>query len=301
MKDVAVDDIRPEDIRKLRNDLQAQVDAGELDVTSANKDLQYLQRMIRNHHEALQRQDPPNPTAGIRCQAVIRRKKSRKPPVPKLYLQKWVILSNWRSINHELRDIMLTCLETGCRESEIYNLPPEAIRLNEPIPHIIIQEEEGNEEGQGARQIKTASSERRVPLVGVALEAMRRHPEGFPRYRNNRNFSNAASKSMRAAGLLPAEPASYKRLPGKKRKPVYVTAGGVRHSFEDRLDEIGVEMDTRGALLGHDVGRIRGRQFYGDKTLEQRLELHTKIMITPPGSAPDSPGGARARRLFLDE
>ena len=91
---------------------------------------------------------------------------------------------------------------------------------------------------------------------------------------------------MRAAGLLSSDPVSFKRMPGGKRKPVYVTAGGVRHSFEDRLDEVGVEMDTRGALMGHDVGRIRGRQYYGDKTLEQRLELHRRIMIRPTPALP---------------
>jgi integrase len=294
VKDIPVDDIQPDHIRTLRNGLQSRVDTGELDVTTANKELQYLQRMIRDHHADLERQDPPNPTNGIRCKAVIRQKKSRKPPVPLPYLQKWVVLPNWRDINDELRDIMLVCLETGCRESEIFNLPPEAIVLDHPIPHIFIQEEEGDEEGEGARQIKTTSSERRVPLVGVALDAMKRHPNGFARYRNNRNFSNAASKSMRAAGLLPSDPVSFKRLPGGKRKPVYVTAGGVRHSFEDRLDEVGVEMDTRGALMGHDVGRIRGRQYYGDKTLEQRLELHRRIMIQQPPALP-APSDAPAR------
>lgn len=286
VKDIPVDDIRPEHIRKLKDGLQEKVDAGELDVTSANKDLQYLQRMIRNHHEDLERDNPPNPTAGIRCKAVIRRKKSRKPPIPMPYLQKWIILANWRQINDELRDIMLVCLETGCRESEIFNLPPDAIVLEHPIPHIIVQEEEGNEQGEGKRQIKTASSERRVPLVGVALEAMQRHPQGFPRYRNNRNFSNAASKSMRAAGLIPAEPVASKRMAKGKSKPIFVTAGGVRHSFEDRLEAIGVAMDTRGELLGHDVARVRGREHYGDKTLEQRLELHRRIMITPLHALP---------------
>ncbi|WP_068300372.1 DUF6538 domain-containing protein [Pararhodobacter sp. CCB-MM2] len=294
VQDIPVDDIRPDHIRALRDGLNTRVKAGEMDSSTANKELQYLQRMIRDHHTSLDRRDPPNPTHGIRCNKVIRQKKSRKPPVPMPYLLKWVVLSNWRSINDELRDIMLVCLETGCRESEIFNLPEDAIVLDHAIPHILIQEEEGDENGEGARQIKTSSSERRVPLVGVALEAMKRHPAGFPRYRNNRNFSNAASKSMRAAGLLPSEPASYKRLPGGKRKPVHVTAGGVRHSFEDRLDAVGVEMDTRGALMGHDVGRIRGRQYYGDQTLEQRLELHQKIMIMRPASLPE-PSVAPAR------
>lgn len=290
--DPIVDEITRQDIVTLRNQLQERVNEGRLDVGSANKDLQYLGRMIRDHHESFDRDDYKLPTEGVRCKAVIRRKKGRKPPVPIPYLEKWVVMSNWRGVNDELRDIMLISLETGCRESEIFNLPAEAFVLDHEIPHIVIQEEEQSTDSEG-RQIKTTSSERRVPLVGVALEAALRHPKGFPRYRGNRNFSNSATKTMRAKGLIPSEPVAHKRNPDGTRKPVYVTAGGVRHSFEDRLGAVGVEMDTRGELMGHDVGRIRGRQHYGDKDLVQRLELHEKIAIRPVKQlpAPEQPDG----------
>jgi hypothetical protein len=32
--------------------------------------------------------------------------------------------------------------------------------------------------------MKTDDSRRDIPLVGVALKVMRKHPEGFPRYRD---------------------------------------------------------------------------------------------------------------------
>lgn len=287
-RDPVVDNITEDDIVKLRDKLQERVKEGSLDVGSANKDLQYLGRMIRDHHTSLNRKKFTLVTDGIRCKAVIRRKKGRKPPVPMAYLDKWVVMANWRGVNEELRDIMLIALETGCRESEIFNLPASAFVLDHPIPHIVIQEEEGVD-GQG-RQIKTASSERRVPLVGVAIEAARRHPNGFPRYRGNRNFSNSATKTMRAKGLLPKEPVSHKRMPDGSKKPVYVTAGGVRHSFEDRLGAVDVDIDDRGELMGHDVGRIRGRQHYGDKDLAERLALHEKIMLKPETPALPPPG-----------
>lgn len=283
-RDPEVEDITAADIFTLKDQLQERVKAGNMDVGSANKDLQYLGRMIRDHHKSFNRVDFKLPTDGVRCDPVIRRKKGRKPPVPMDYLEKWVIMANWKGVNDELRDIMLIALETGCRESEIFNLPTEAISINHDIPHIFIQEEDGVD-GE-VRQIKTISSERRVPLVGVALEAARRHPTGFPRYRGNRNFSNAATKVMRAKGLLPSEPASTRRNADGSRKPVYVTAGGVRHSFEDRLDAVGVASDTRGDLMGHDVGRVRGREHYGDKTLPERLELHRRIAIQPVTQLP---------------
>lgn len=282
--DPIVDDITRDDIVKLRNQLQERVKDGTIDVGSANKDLQYLGRMIRDHNDSFEREEYKLPTEGVRCKAVIRRKKGRKPPVPMSYLEKWVIMENWSDVNDELRDIMLICLETGCRESEIFNLPPDAFVLDHDIPHIVIQEEEGTD--GGGRQIKTSASERRVPLVGVALEAAYRHPNGFPRYRGNRNLSNAATKTLRAKGLIPTDPVSHRRNPNGFKKPVHVTAGGVRHSFENRLEAVGVAMDTRGELMGHDVERIRGRQHYGDKDLAERLELHKRIAIQPVKSLP---------------
>jgi integrase len=65
-------------------------------------------------------------------------------------------------------------LETGARPSEIINLSKARIVLDAEIPYIRIQAE--------GRLLKTDHSERDIPLVGLALEAMKRHPNGFPRY-----------------------------------------------------------------------------------------------------------------------
>lgn len=64
-------------------------------------------------------------------------------------------------------------IETGCRPSEIANIRPENIILDRDVPHIRIKAIE-------KRQLKTASSLRDTPLVGVSLEAFRRAPNGFP-------------------------------------------------------------------------------------------------------------------------
>lgn len=265
-RDIAIDDIDREHIIVLRDVLQKRVAEGTIAVFNANKDLQHLRRMIRNHHENLNRLDIKDPTDGIRCSGVVRAIKARKPPIPMVYLEKWIDLENWGATNDEVRDIMLVCLETGARQNEIYNAPASAIFLHNLIPHIEIQEEESTEGGDvRGRRIKTEASERRVPLVGVALEAMKCHPNGFPRYRGNRNFSNTATKALRAFSLIPTESVGFRKLTKDVRKSIFVTVGGVRHSSEDRAEAVAVAMDTRGALMGHDVGTIRGRQFYGRK------------------------------------
>jgi integrase len=78
-------------------------------------------------------------------------------------------------IRAELQLITYLLIETGCRPSEIINLQPGDIRMDAEIPYISIRPRE-------AREIKTESSIRDIPLVGVALEAARRSPTGFPHY-----------------------------------------------------------------------------------------------------------------------
>ena len=58
-------------------------------------------------------------------------------------------------------------LETGARPSEIINLSKVRIVLDAEIPYIRIQAE--------GRLLKTDHSERDIPLVGLALEAIKRH------------------------------------------------------------------------------------------------------------------------------
>jgi hypothetical protein len=56
------------------------------------------------------------------------------------------------------------------------------------------------------REIKTVSSIRRIPLVGVALEVMKKFPNGFPSYKENENnFSSAAGKYFRENKLFPTK------------------------------------------------------------------------------------------------
>jgi hypothetical protein len=49
--------------------------------------------------------------------------------------------------------------------------------LDANIPYIDIRDGNG-------REVKTRNAVRKIPLVGVALKAMRRHPNGFLDFRN---------------------------------------------------------------------------------------------------------------------
>ncbi len=148
-------------------------------------------------------------------------------------------LDNMARLNMEARLILLTLIETGCRPSEICNLRPENIHLKAKVPYlsIVFHEERG---------LKTENSVRDIPLVGVALEAMKRAPNGFERYRDKENnFSAAVMKWMKANSLLPS-----------KKHRVY----SLRHSYEKRMLEAGYDDEFRRRILGHDTNRPE----YGD-------------------------------------
>jgi integrase len=156
-------------------------------------------------------------------------------------------------LNDEARAIVLTLIETGCRPSEVANLEPEHIMLSAPIPYIKIRP---NLDPDRPREIKTASSVRDIPLLGVSLEAMRKFPEGFPRYKDKGNSLSATlNKYFRENGLFPTE-----------KHVIY----SFRHSFEDRMKHVKADVEMRKILMGHGLDRPQ----YGDGGLEwKRAEL----------------------------
>lgn len=150
-------------------------------------------------------------------------------------------------MNLEARCIVLGMVNTGCRPSELAGLLPEHIRLDGAIPHISIEAE--------GKQLKTASSRRVMPLVGVSLEAIKLCPAGFPRYRYKDKISNVANKFLRENGLLETP-----------RHVLY----SLRHSFEDRMLAAGVDERIRRDLFGHVLNRER----YGSgATLEHKFRM----------------------------
>ena|GEM_PF-2468245 len=64
-EDRAIDDLREEDAMGLVADLQKLVDVRMLTADSANKDIAFLNRMIREHHKKLKRPKPVNIFAGL--------------------------------------------------------------------------------------------------------------------------------------------------------------------------------------------------------------------------------------------
>jgi integrase len=150
-------------------------------------------------------------------------------------------------LNAEARGLILGMVNTGYRPSEGAALTEQTISLDGAVPHIRIEPD--------GRQLKSQYARREIPLTGVSLEAFRSFPEGFPRYRDSASLSATVNKYLRANGLLETPEHSFYSL---------------RHSFEDRMLEAGIDERIRRDLFGHTLDRER----YGKgASLARKAEL----------------------------
>src|SRR4029077_18668087 len=108
------------------------------------------------------------------------------------------------------------------------------ILLDANIPFIRIKPDQ--------QELKNSNSERDIPLVGRALEVMRRYPNGFPRYHlRPTNYCGAINYHLK---LLQGD---VNEAEGDKFQTVYC----IRHLFKDRLRHARVEDEMKLALMGH--------------------------------------------------
>ncbi len=180
-------------------------------------------------------EDRPNPFRNLSFKTKKGKKKNRPPFSDQWVRDKILVKGALDGLSPEIFLTICILIETGCRHGEVINLRPKDIRLDAPVPHICIDEREDREHKTDEATI------REVPLVGVALEAAKRAPNGFPKYHDKSNsFSAAASAAF-------------------TRRKLFETPGHViysfRHSFEDRMKEAGLDYELRMLIMGHENKR----------------------------------------------
>lgn len=167
--DTAIANLRREDFIAFRAYWVERVDLEGLTPNTANKDFDKLTNALHTVIDAL----------GLDLVLPIPKRNWRLPKVdpvsPPPFSSDWikdVILAPGAldGLNDEAKAILLICLNTGARPSEVATLMPERIALESTVPHIQIRPD--------GRVIKTKRANRDIPLVGVALEAARAHPQG---------------------------------------------------------------------------------------------------------------------------
>lgn len=245
---------------------EKKISAGKAKADTANKDFHYMSGMLSRFYAAIKIKEPPRPYLGVRISDKFQTSKQKLEVPVEWIAEKWLVPGALDGMNAEERDILLISIETGCRQSEIHDLPSSSFHLYGDLPHFVIEHVAPSEEGEG-REVKNNQSIRKVPLVGLALAAARRHPTGFPRYRGTSNYSGVVNKYLRANNLVPEG----------------VTAGGLRHTWETRMKKAGYATDDRGELMGHSRKGRRGRESYGDAmTLAERFEIVREVAFPVP-------------------
>lgn len=251
--DKAIRDLTRADGLKFRDHWQACVTNKGMHINTANKNISHVGRMVKAVSQ-LHRLDVETVFSGLRLEGG--RDGQRKPFPPDFIVKTILRAGALDGLNAEARAVVHVLINSGARPSEIVNLRPERIVLGAQIPHIRIL--------PVGRILKSESSERDVPLVGIALEAMKSFPNGFARYFDNESsFSATVNKYFAENGM------KLSRL-----HSVY----SMRHGMKDRLRDVECPDELRDEILGH----ANGKPKYGDgHGLRLKLKYLQMVALAP--------------------
>lgn len=219
---------------------------------TVNRHIGNMRVLYRSYFTHIGEEERPNPFRNLFFKAKSR---AEVPAFDDAWVREKILRpGGLLGLKSELQLITYMLIETGCRPSELINLLPSDIHLDEEVPYISIKPSKN-------RQIKTESSIRDIPLVGVALEAARRAPKGFEHYHDRSElFSANMMKAFRARSFFPTED-----------HVIY----SFRHSFEKRMQEVNIDYGLRCLLMGH----ANSRPAYGDGgSLAYRRDEMNKIV-----------------------
>ena len=224
---------------------------------TANRHIGNMRKLYEDYFTFMGEEDRLNP---FRKMFFKDDQDTKVPPFENQWVQDRILVPGvFDGLNDDLRLMIYVLIETGARTSEICNLLPEHIHLDVEVPFIEIRPK--------GRELKTGTSKRELPLVGVALDAMKHAASGFPRYRDKGELVSAnLMKAFRQRDLFPTTD-----------HVIY----SFRHAFEDRMLEAGIDHDMRYYLMGHK----NTRPTYGKNgTLAFRRDQLLKIVHTYPNA-----------------
>lgn len=210
--------------------------------SSGNRQIGELRKLYREYFNHVHNQ--PERLNPFRALSFKEGTKNKRPAFSDSWIQsRFCAGDKLNGLNDEARAILLAMVETGARPSELCNLTEQAIRVDAEVPHLAIEE---RLDPEAPRELKSGSSKRFIPLVGVSLEVFKTFREGFPRYwEREEDLSATINKYLSKNGLRETPKHSLYSL---------------RHSFEDRMLRADFDESLRIALFGHKSER----PVYGD-------------------------------------
>lgn len=231
--DLPMHEITREHALKFRRWWQDKIASEQRDPGTANKAFGIISDVFQTWSE-LKGLHVENPFKGLLLKAS---KKMKGVPFSTTWIKSRLLAPGaLEGLNTPARDALLVMINTGARPAEIIDALGDDFHVDAEIPFLCIRAHEG-------RTLKTEHSEREIPLMGVSLEAATRLREtgGCLKYQGKASaWSAVVNKFLRANGL---------------RETDNHTAYSLRHAFEDRLLESGVDERVRVELMGHKYNR----------------------------------------------
>lgn len=259
--DKNIADIERSDVLKFRNWFMQRIASDDSSIKingdTANKQMRHVKDML---HTVCLSAEIDKDIKIMFAETRLKTTMEPRPPFEASYIQEAFIDNNaFVELNHDARMLVHIMMETGARESEIIGLLPEDIILNHEIPHIWIRK-------NALRSLKTPTSDRQIPLVGVALWAAEQIAEtGLTRYQEKPDHASATiNKHLRENNLKPT--------------PKH-TLYGLRHTFKDRLRDAGAPEEVIDELMGH---RNSAPKYGRGHLLETKLKWLRKIVFDMP-------------------
>lgn len=181
-----------------------------------------------------------------------------RPPFEAAFIQNTLLDGEkLEGLNEDARMLAYMMIETGARESEIIGLTPDDFFLDQSVPYIWIRKNE-------IRSLKTKTSERQIPLVGISLLAAKKIAKngGLVRYQKTPDTASATiNKYFRENKLKPT--------------PKH-TLYSLRHAFKDRLRDTGAPEEVIDELMGH---KKAGPKYGRGHLLEAKYKWLEKIVL----------------------
>ena len=166
-------------------------------------------------------------------------------------------------INDSNRWLIALLSDTGMRLSEALGLRIEDLQIESKISYV-------NIEPNSSRKLKTKSSKRQIPLVGLSLWAAHKivknvnHEFAFPHY-TIKNYCHTNSASAALNKWL------------KSRVPNHYVIHSFRHSMRDRLREINCPTEMIDQIGGWSVSKI-GSSYGNGYSLTTIIKELSKIV-----------------------
>lgn len=250
------------------NDLRDKLIAGGATTATVKRYFKSLSAIFNHAIDELDLKEVTNPFKRFKVPKAGHDARNR-PPFTADELSK--IAAACRQLNDDIRHLVALQVETGARIGEIAGLRIEDVSLDGDIPHIFIRPH-----ARFGRRLKTAGSERRVPLVGIslwgaqrALEAQEGRASGwlFPRYASDDairadNASNAVAKWLRDSLEIAKGSHSF------------------RHSIADRLRAVEAPDGIVDAIGGWKSQASMARSYGQGHLLEQLKGWLERIAIS---------------------